>query len=903
MTTMNFDTHASTHRYLRNGMEICLAQNDFAPLVTLQILVKAGSIDERPGEEGMAHVLEHMLFKGTKQFPEAGLIASMVESSGGDINAYTTFDHTVYYMTVPEHFALQGARILFDVVSESLIDEQELARELEVIVEEIRRQRDNPSATVSQNLFKALFEGTLMARPVIGYEDIVKGFTRNRVHEFYKRWYVPNNMIFVASGSFSLDGMIAFLEETTTTFSAHSIAERQRPKLLSETTPNLTTSVVDGAFQEARVSVGVRAVTLDDPNLAKWDMFASLLGGAESSRLISHIKNDAQLVTSIDAWTYTPEGPAGVFAVSLYGQVGKVCHALDAVVSEIKQLAEHGPKQSEMTRVLAHLQASKIYSRESVEGIGRSLLNSLQTSKKLRFDEVYFSDLEKVTPADVQQIAELVLADFKNRRGAISVAVARESVTELTVENLENAIVHGCNTAIQTDEQRVHFNTAKSSSRNEHIRQLVIDLPFKKTLHVNFRESNRLPIASAVFVARGGLSLENEKQSGVAHLAAEMMGRGTVMQNYKSFVQELDDLAASVSQFSAKDLFGTRCEALTNHFSRAVTMMCDALFKPTFVSDEFQKALLETREVIRAQRDSASSRLARMNGPMLFGSHPYARPALGTLESIELLSDKFAVEYWQRFFQADKFVLSIAGQCDFERVIGLFAARFTEFLTNSEFSQATRAISEFNITPFNAADKRVGFDLFEREQAHLTLSARAFPVTDKRRTALEIAVNILGGQGGRLFLDLRDKRSLAYSLGASQLPFLQSGVLSTYIGTAAHKTQEALTGLKQHIERLAVEPPSAEELSRAQKSILGAQSMDAQHYHYQASQLAFSDVYNLNFDNFLYFEERVMAVTTTDVSQALRDVLENCPPVVSIAGPEGTWVPNQNDDVMKWSVS
>lgn len=902
MTTMNFDTHASAHRYLRNGMEICLAQNDFAPLVTLQILVKAGSIDERPGEEGMAHVLEHMLFKGTKQFPEAGAIASMVESSGGDINAYTTFDHTVYYMTVPEHFALQGARILFDVVSESLIDEQELARELEVIVEEIRRQRDNPSATVSQNLFKALYEGTLMARPVIGYEDIVKGFTRSRVHEFYKRWYVPNNMIFVASGAFPQDAMIAFLEETTNLFPARTIAERQRPKLLSEKTPALTTNIIEGAFQEARVSFGVRAVTLNEPDLAKWDMFASLLGGAESSRLISHVKNDAQLVTSIDAWTYTPDGPAGIFAVSFYGRVAMVCEAFDAIVSEIKTLAELGPKQSEMTRVLAHLQASKVYSRESVEGIGRSLLNSLQTSKKLRFDEFYFAELEKVTPADVQHIAELVLADLKNRRGTISVAVARESASQLTVEALEGAIVHGCSSSVQTDEQRVHFNAAKASSRNEHIRQLIIDLPFKKSLHVNFRESDRLPIASAVFVARGGLSLEDENQSGVSHLAAEMMGRGTVMQNYKSFVQELDDLAASVSQFSAKDLFGTRCEALTNHFDRAMTMMCDTLFKPTFVNDEFQKAIFETREVIRAQRDSASSRLARMNGPMLFGTHPYARPALGTLESIDLLSDKLAVEYWQRFFQADKFVLSLAGQCDFERAIRLFVARFTEFLNNAEFSQIIRNVPQPQIQPLKASDKRVAFDVFEREQAHLTLSARAFPVTDKRRTALEIAVNILGGQGGRLFLDLRDKRSLAYSLGASQLPFLQSGVLSTYIGTAAHKAQEALTGLKQHIERLALEPPTAEELSRAQKSILGSQSMDSQHYHYQASQLAFSDVYNLNFDNFLYFEERVMAVTATDVSRALRDVLENCPPVVSIAGPEGTWVPAQNDDVMTWAL-
>jgi zinc protease len=179
---------------------------------------------------------------------------------------------------------------------------------------------------------------------------------------------------------------------------------------------------------------------------------------------------------------------------------------------------------------------------------------------------------------------------------------------------------------------------------------------------------------------------------------------------------------------------------------------------------------------------------------------------------------------------------------------------------------------------------------------------RGLTLTDPRRTALELAANILGGQGGRLFMDLRDKKSLAYSVSASQSPGLLAGVFSTYIGTASHKAREAVLGLKEHLEAIATELVGEEELARAKASVLGGQAMDSQHLHTQASQLAMSDVYGLGFDNFLRFQERIKAVSREDILAVMKSILTENPPVVSVVGPAGTWVPPLSDESLTWKL-
>lgn len=909
------------HRYLTNGMEVYLHPSDFAPIVSIQILVKVGSIDEeetdRP-EGGIAHVLEHMLFKGTKKFPNTGQIASTVEQEGGDINAYTTFDHTNYHLTAPASFALQGAELLLDVVQNSLLDKEELKKELEVIIEEIKRSKDNPNSVVSHNLFSLFYEGTRMAKPVIGYQNIVENFTQEEVFNFYKKWYVPNNMIFIASGDFNSQQMLDLLTQLSENFLPKTIPHRVRPNLPEITSRILPSAkIVRGPWQEARIQLATQAPALESYDMPVWDVFSSILGEADTSRLTRILRDELQIVTNIECSCYTPKYPCGLLGIGFFGMAKNCIQALKNSVQEIRRLAEVPPTQEELTRVLNTLKAQRIYSRESMDGISRCAGMSLQTSQKMKFEDLYMESVSKIIPEQIQATAKKVMNQLESGNFHISVALANDSLPDVSENDFINAITQAVNMSRYNEEPLeqslqksnipgfshenwIDFYQPKTSDLNPEIKQIRIELPFQKVLKINYRISKRLPVVSGMLLLKGGLVNEPQEKNGVSGLMASMLTRGTQRQSYKKFIEELEDQASSISAFSSRDLFGMRFDSISENSLRTAQMLLDCFFRPEFSQQEWQRTYKETLEILIAQKDSPATRLAKISQPLLFPQHPYALSSIGTEQSLANVTREDAQIFWSQLFSAKEFVFSIAGDFDLRSFVNLIESEFKTYF-NSYVESSIH--NNQSLPPFpKKSDNLFGYNELQREQTHITISFRSFPISDPRRTALELGANILAGQGGRLFLDLRDKKSLAYSVSASQSPNILAGVFTAYIATAAHKTQEAIEGIKFHIEQLAKEPPTQDELKRAQRSVLGSQSIESQHHNYQASQLAMSDVYGLEFDNFLRFSERVNAVTPEMVSNALKALLCENPPIISIVGPQGTWMPNKNDHTFNWDI-
>ncbi|MGH7289956.1 MAG: M16 family metallopeptidase, partial [Myxococcota bacterium] len=186
---------------LDNGLEVILVEDHSAPVVALNVWVRVGSADERTEQWGMAHVHEHMLFKGTTQ-RGVGEIASTVEGAGGNINAFTSYDMTVYHITMASRDAAVGFDVLADAMQNSTFDATELAKEEEVVIEEIRRSDDAPDNLLSRVLFETAYQTHPYSKEVIGTQESVRSFSREGLLDFYHSWYVPNNMTFVAVGDF-----------------------------------------------------------------------------------------------------------------------------------------------------------------------------------------------------------------------------------------------------------------------------------------------------------------------------------------------------------------------------------------------------------------------------------------------------------------------------------------------------------------------------------------------------------------------------------------------------------------------------------------------------------------------------------------------------------------------------
>lgn len=898
-------------RHLSNGMEVYLQEARFSPVFSAQLCVHAGSIDEAESEQGMAHVLEHMLFKGSQAYPEPGEIARCVEAAGGEINAYTTFDRTVYEMSAPREFASEGISLLTNMVHRALLDAEEHKRETEVIVEEIRRGNDNPGAKLSRSLFRHAFPETELARPIIGSVESVRSFTQDALKAFYERWYVPNNMTFVVVGDFDAQSLFLQLEESAHNYIPGNVPSRVRPAaraLQSVSNGQVAGEVIAGPYQEVRMQLGLRAPALEDDRLPAWDVFASLLGQGDSSRLARTVKDDRQLVSGIESGIYAPRYPAGLASIGIFCRGEQAHEALNAALECIETLAEIAPAANELARVATTLRAERIYAHESVEGTVRQTLSQLLTTRGLEFEEEYLKALENVTAADVQEIAQHVLAELRSGRGVICAVIAEEYKELITPESLQNVIAKRFPTLNPPEVCESLSSSPRSgirvSERDAEVRQLILNHPSGVELHINYRKTNRIPAASFGLYSREVMPALTESESGNASLMAQMLTRGTHALSYKDFVEDLENRSASLQSFQGRDLFGLRGEGLKEHLTHLLKLSFQCVFQPGFQAQEFQKVRRETIDHLRAQKDSPFAQLSRLVSPMLYPDHPYSLSVQGTEESVSMLDRESILVPWNDLISSNRWFLSLAGDFEEERVFSTLEQAFFEACTRTEEIRSNSPASRFDAEKLTSVprpqDPQLRFAEFDREQAHLLLAFRGAHIRDEDRLALEVGVTILSGQGGRLFADLREKQSLAYTVSCSQSLNLHAGGYAAYIGTSADKAEKAFAGLKEHIERLAQELPDEKEVARAKQSLLGSQAIDSQQLSYQSAQLAYSDAYDLGFDHFLRFRERVQEVTPEKVTAALAAKLKENPACLALIGPRGMWQPDPEN--LTWNL-
>src|SRR3990170_4697650 len=184
---------------LGNGLTVVIRENHSSPVVAVQVWVKAGGATEPDERAGMSHILEHMAFKGTKR-RGPGQIAREVESLGGQINAYTSSDQTVYHITISGRYLENALDILADTIGNSVFDADELAKEREVILEELRMNEDNPGRMNGKALFREMYRVHPYGRPVIGYDNTIRKTTRDDLLSYFSRYYYPGNMVLVITG-------------------------------------------------------------------------------------------------------------------------------------------------------------------------------------------------------------------------------------------------------------------------------------------------------------------------------------------------------------------------------------------------------------------------------------------------------------------------------------------------------------------------------------------------------------------------------------------------------------------------------------------------------------------------------------------------------------------------------
>ncbi|MDY7031569.1 MAG: pitrilysin family protein [Thermodesulfobacteriota bacterium] len=825
---------------LKNGMTVILKENHSAPVVALQVWVKVGSADETDDEAGMCHLIEHMLFKGTER-RKAGKIAYEVESSGGEINAYTSFDQTVYHIVIASRFLDLGLDILSDAIRNPSFDLTELEREKEVILEEIKRGEDNPMVRLSQSLFSTSYRSHAYRRPIIGFEDTVKGFTRENLLDFHSKWYMPGNIVLVAVGDIDPNTTCSRIKGIFQDFHSEESAKGSRVQELSQ--EGIRSEVLFDNIMEGYMNVAFHVPGINHKDLYALDVLSFILGHGESSRLFRKVKDEKGLVHYISTYYFIPKEP-GLFVINGTMDTIHSKEALAAILGEIYRLRYEEVTEDELEKAKLNIESEFIYASETVEGQARQLGSFEVIAENIAFAKHYTERISRVRSQDVMRVARRYLTN-KNLTAVFLLPVECEDhIDQETIQEIANK---------ESAALRRHYSNLRTMKEGKVQKRIL-----KNGMTCLIREDHTSPIVAMRAAFLGGLRFEKKRVNGVNNFIAEMITKGTKNLDALEIAHKIESMAGSIHGFSGRNSFGLQSEILSRFFDRGLQLLADITINPTFDPVELEKKRTDILAALKQQEDNLVYHTFNAFAKTLYEKHPYGMNILGDTESILNMTRNDLKNYYKLYANPKNLVLSIVGDIRTEDIFEQVEELFKDF-TENDFKIPRIPKESPSQTVKNVEIHK------EKKQAHVILGFLTTTIYDSDRYPLEVLNTVLSGQAGRLFVELRDKAGLAYSVTSFFQEGIDPGFMGVYIGTSPEKLDFALDSIKREFVRIKQERIASEELERAKRFMIGCFEVGLQTNSAKAATMALGERYGLGHSHYMEYPKRISEVIADDV--------------------------------------
>ena len=733
-------SNAGLRRFvLDNGM-VCLVKEDHsAPVVSVQIWVGTGSIHEQEYlGSGLSHAIEHMIFKGTdKRGPTD--ITREINDAGGDINAYTSLDRTVFHADLPSRNWRVGLDVLADAVMHATLPEKEWEQEQQVIIREIAMCKDDPDRVLERLLWRTAFTVHPYRFPVIGYEDIFSRVTRDDLVTFFKRNYVPDNMITVIVGDINSQEVDAALREVFKDFHRRSRAPVILPVEPLQLSPRMERET--GAYNVSRLEWAYHTVPMSHPDAPALDVLAQILGEGRSSRLVREVKEKQELVHSIVAWSYTPR-EAGLFGISITFDPDKEHDVIAAVQAEIDACRESSFSGEEIDKARRMVLTGELADLQTMRGQAGGFAEGEFYAGDPRFSEVYLKQLDAVTPAVLQTVARTYLRP-ENRNVAILAPAEEKKGPPASVEG-------------PTD--------AKATR-----------LLLPNGIPVIVREDHRLPLVYFCAAMAGGVVSEDDTNNGITKLMSELLIKGTTTRSQEKIAEEIESRGGILGAFSGFNSFGLQARCLSADADFFMEILADCLLNASFPDPEVSKQKAVQVAAIDEEHERPIFMAQEALRELLFPGHPYRLHPLGRKETVDVVTRESLLAHFRKHVLAGNLVLSVFGDITPEQVTRLAGARLSGIAAGASPVQA-----------FAVAKPKLPARSERREPREQAIILAGFPgisVKDPRVDAMTLLQYVMNGLSSDLGIAVRENRGLAYFVGAYQQIGLEPGAFVVYAGT------------------------------------------------------------------------------------------------------------------------
>jgi zinc protease len=847
---------------LSNGLRVYLKPVPGSTSVTTMVVYKVGSADEDKSFTGLAHYLEHLLFKGTSKL-KPGDIDRITFRAGGSNNAYTSADVTAYHFTLPASRWKDALQVEADRMRNVVIDkEHEFDKEKGAVINELAMYEDTPWDLENKAILPRLFgKAHPYGHPVIGETPHVKAATEKVIKGFYDRWYHPNNASLVIVGGFDPAEALAAVKKL---FGPIPRGELPARKPVPAEAPRLPSRhEMESKFSVPRLLVGFPTVKAGDDDQPALAVLEGVLAAGKRSRLYHALVEGAAVAATVGA-DHSPGRYPGWMSVYMEVLPGKDRAAAEKLLlAELAKLRDQPVPADELSRAQRQIVAASIFGQESTYGLANRIGQAV-TLTSLEFARGYLPRVAAVTPRDVQRVARKYLVP---ERSATVWSVPPEKAGRPS-EPRPSGSGGRLNRAVAVAEGAFDLKKARR-----------VELP--NGLILLLFESKRLPIFEAHVVLREAGLYQPDDKLGVARLTGLMLDEGTATKTGPEIAEMIEAVGGQLSLST-----GGTVKVLSPHRKMALGLLLECLTKPAFRQDAFDRAKQRLLAEIGENEVLPEARALRAFRQQVYGKHPLGRPLGGTMKTASSLTPDDCRDFHRRVFVPNNTIVAVAGDFDADEVIAEVKALVADW-KRAELPNVARPKVELP-----AKFTQTILSMPQAAQLQVYLGHVGIRRDDPDFYKLLVMDYILGTGPGftdRMSARLRDREGLAYTVSAriTGTAGLEPGAFTCYIGTDTDKLDVVRKLFLEELNRIRNERPTAEEVADARTYLIGSRQLQFATAGGIAEQLAAIERFGLGFDYLEKFEKAVAAVTADDVQAVAKKHLHPDRMVLVAAGAIG----------------
>lgn len=821
-SSLEIPAHAPFIHSLPNGLQVLLKEDNQAPVVSLQVWVRTGSIHEDKWlGAGLSHLLEHMLFNGTTR-RQGHEISAEVQAAGGYINAYTSFDRTVYWIDTPPDGVETCLDVLGDMVFHSVLKEEDFLKELDVIRREMAMGDDSPGQVVGKMMFSAAFQAHPCRYPVIGFRSVFDQLTHADLLAYYKKHYVPNNAFVVVAGPMKPAKMLKTIEK-------HFGKKDRGPlsPILIPAEPRQQGQRVhhqEGSTQMSQSRMVWQTQPLTHRHTGALDLLATILGSGRSSRLYKRLRDELGLVHSVGAYLYAMSD-TGMFIISSETDPDKRAAAEEESLRVVREVIENGVTPQELEKAVKLSLSEALSSLTTTRGIASDIGSSWMLTGNPEFTRDYIRSIQAVTLEDLQAVAKRYLNE------------ANATLVSLNPKG-----------SLKTKTKKRATEAAGDTKR--------VELPNGLTLLLH--ADKRLPLVNVTAAMRGGLLAESEKTNGITRYFSRLLTRDTRVRTSAEVADYIESIGGEFSSFSGMNSFALNSEVMAPDWRAGLEVVAQALTQPRFVRETLERERDVQLAAIKSELDRPMTLASNVMREALFPGHAYRYSLIGTEESVANIGEAQLEAFLKDNVLAKNLVVAIYGDIDAAQVEDE-VARLTQSLPAGE----RRFTGAAGVAPLKKAVRLE--DFHEKEQAIVLAAYPMEGIYGKDALTLELIDEACSDMSSRLYRKIREELGAAYMVGASRMLGLAGGCFYFYVATSPQQADEVEASLLDEIAFLGKNGLESAAFTAAKRAWAGGQMNHLQSLASRARVNVLDELYGFGWDHCEKTPAEMVAITEDQV--------------------------------------